>query len=336
LIQQAVVQGARKKKACEVLGLSLRAVQRWEKNGVEDKRTHNKKSPSNKLSEFENARVLKVANSEEFKDLPPSQIVPILADRGEYIASESTFYRRLREAGQNAHRSRCNPRKNKTPKPLTAAGPNQVWSWDITYLPAPRRGQHWYLYMFIDIYSRKIVGWSVHETENSEYASKLVQSACFSEGIEKDQLVLHSDNGSPMKGSIMLAKLQDLGVMASFSRPAVSNDNPFSESLFRTCKYRPNYPEKPFDSLDVAREWVNKFVTWYNTIHLHSALRFITPEDRHLERDEKILAARHDVYVAAHQKRPERWAGATRNWSVVGEVKLNPKEHKEAPIRNVS
>lgn len=221
-------------------------------------------------------------------------------------------------------------------KAVDCCGPNQVWSWDITYLPAPIRGQHWYLYMFIDIYSRKIVGWSVHETENSEYASKLVQSACFSEGIEKDQLVLHSDNGSPMKGSIMLAKLQDLGVMASFSRPAVSNDNPFSESLFRTCKYRPNYPEKPFDSLDVAREWVNKFVTWYNTIHLHSALRFITPEDRHLERDEKILAARHDVYVAAHQKRPERWAGATRNWSVVGEVKLNPKEHKEAPIRNVS
>jgi transposase InsO family protein len=304
-------------------------VQRWEKNGVDDRRKDNNKKPANKLSEIERARVLKIVNSEEFKDLPPSQIVPILADRGQYIASESTFYRILKEAGQNAHRSQSRPCKNKAPETLTATGPNQVWSWDITYLPAPIRGQHWYLYMYMDIYSRKIVGWSVHETEDSEHASAVLQTACLAEQIVKEQLTLHSDNGSPMKGSIMLAKMQDLGVMSSFSRPSVSNDNPFSESLFRTCKYRPDYPEKPFETVEKAREWVAKFVLWYNTVHLHSGLRFVTPQDRHLGRDRAILAARHEVYQIARQKRPERWAGSSRNWTMAGAVKLNPKDHKE-------
>jgi transposase InsO family protein len=336
LIREAVMQGARKHKACEILGLSLRAVQRWEKNGLDDKRKHNRRRPSNKLSEVEQQQILKIANSDEFKDFAPSQIVPRLADKGVYIASESTFYRILRQAGQNAHRSTSKPRKNKSPKSLTATGPNQIWSWDITYLPAPIRGTYWYLYMIIDIYSRKIVGWDVHNTEDSQHAAQLIQSACRAENIVKDQLVLHSDNGSPMKGSIMLAKLQDLGVMASFSRPAVSNDNPFSESLFRTCKYRPNYPEKPFESLQAAREWVEQFVIWYNTLHLHSKLKFVTPRDRHQERDKEILAARHQVYQAARKKRPERWARKTRNWSALGKVELNPKHHKKSEKRNMA
>jgi transposase InsO family protein len=185
----------------------------------------------------------------------------------------------------------------------------------------------------MDLYSRKIVGWNVHETENSEYASEVLQNACIAEQVAQNQLTLHSDNGSPMKGSIMLAKMQELGVMSSFSRPSVSNDNPFSESLFRTCKYRPNYPEKPFETLDKAREWVADFVLWYNTKHLHSGLRFVTPQDRHQKRDKAILDARHEVYLKARQKRPERWPGATRNWSPAGTVKLNPKDHKEAPER---
>lgn len=333
LIHAAVEQGARKLKACEILGITLRTVQRWEKNGVEDKRKNNNKTPANKLSEFERHRILHTANSEEFRDLPPSQIVPILADRGEYVASESTFYRIFKEAGQNAHRSKSNPRKNKAPETLTATRPNQVWSWDITYLPAPIRGQHWYLYMHMDIYSRKIVGWSVHETENSEYASAVLQAACMAEQVAPNQLTLHSDNGSPMKGAIMLSKMQELGVMSSFSRPSVSNDNPFSESLFRTCKYRPDYPEKPFETVDKAREWVADFVLWYNTKHLHSGLRFVTPQDRHQERDKTILTARHEVYQEAYRQRPERWAKGTRNWSMVGAVKLNPKDHKEGPER---
>jgi transposase InsO family protein len=190
--------------------------------------------------------------------------------------------------------------------------------------------------MYLDIYSRKIVGWDVHETENSDHASDLVRTACLAEQVPQNQLVIHSDNGSPMKGSIMLATLQDLGVMPSFSRPSVSNDNPFSESLFRTCKYRPNYPEKPFETLEAAREWVGQFVDWYNTVHLHSGLRFVTPEDRHQGRDKQILGARHDLYLAARKNRPERWPGKTRNWSVVGEVKLNPKDHKQSPEKIVA
>jgi transposase InsO family protein len=173
----------------------------------------------------------------------------------------------------------------------------------------------------------------VHETENSEHVSAVLQAACTAEQIAQNQLTLHSDNGSPMKGAIMLAKMQELGVMSSFSRTSVSNDNPFSESLFRTCKYRPDYSETPFETVEKAREWVEKFVRWYNTVHLHSGLRFVTPQDRHQGRDEAILAARHGVYQATRRKRPERRAGATRNWAAAGAVKLNPKDHKEAPKR---
>jgi transposase InsO family protein len=272
--------------------------------------------------------MLAVLNSHEFRDLSPKQVIPSLADRGEYLGSESTAYRLLRAAGLLQHRESSRVRSVSKPKELVADGPDQVWCWDITYLPADPRGKYYYLYLFEDVYSRCIVGWEVHEEENMELSSELVTTICRQRNVDPNGLTLHSDNGGPMRGITMLKTLQELGIQASFSRPRVSDDNPFAESLFRTMKYRPHYPRRPFKSLDAARAWVEQFVNWYNTQHLHSGLNYVTPEDRHYGRDVDILAARHRVYQQARQKNPERWSGETRNWSPAGDVILNPENGK--------
>jgi len=199
-VDEANAAGARRHKACELLGIAPRSLQRWRQPG-------------------------------------------------EYIASESTFYRVLRDAKQLKHRQASRPATARhKPKALQATAPNQLYSWDITYLPTTIKGVFFYLYLFMDLYSRKIVGWQIYEQESSEWAAEILHDIAQREGIDRDQVALHSDNGGPMKGATMLATLQALGIMPSFSRPAVSNDNPYSESLFKTLKYRPEYPGKPFSS----------------------------------------------------------------------------------------
>lgn len=195
--------------------------------------------PQNRFSDPERQRILSVLNSQEYGHLPPSQIVPRLADKGQYIGSESTMYRLLRQAGKLAHRGRQRlSQPLRKPRALSARAPNEIYSWDITYLPAAVKGQFHYLYLCLDLFSRKTVGWRVYDTEESERASDLMRDICLREDINPGQVVLHSDNGGPMKGATMLATLRELGVAPSFSRPAVSDDNPYSESLFRTLKYR--------------------------------------------------------------------------------------------------
>ena len=201
----------------------------------------------NKLTPQEGEAVLAVINSEEFKDLPPSQIVPRLADEGRYLASESTMQRLLRSRHQNTHRrSEREPSKRHKPFALKATVVNQVYTWDITYLPTQIKGQYFYLYVFVDIFSRFIVGAQVFESESADLAAEMIKDICERHGIEKNQVHLHSDNGSPMKGQTMQATMHELGVLASRSRPSVSNDNPYSESLFGTLKYRSLMPVKPF------------------------------------------------------------------------------------------
>ena len=276
--------------------------------------------------------ILRIVNSAPFRDLTPNQIVPRLADEGVYLASESTIYRILREEKQLEHRGR-----QKVPvrhgsaasRSHVATGSNQVWSWDITYLTTPVRGVFFYLYLIMDIWSRKIVGFEVYDVEAAELSASLFTATCHAERVDPCSLVaplvLHSDNGGPMKGATMVVTLERLGVLASFSRPGVSNDNPFSESLFRTLKYRPEYPSKPFANIEAARAWVSAFVRWYNTQHLHSSIRFVTPEDRHTGRDVEILVARQAVYNAARTERPGRWSGAARDWDPIRDVRLNPE-----------
>lgn len=334
LIEETVLAGARVEKAAELLGVTPRTFTRWRADEGGDGRAAAGISPAHKLSDAERELVLEIAHRPEFRDMSPRQIVPLLADRNEYVASESTFYRVLREAGELAHRGHARPNKSRKPDEHVATAPNQVWSWDITYLRSPVRGVFFYLYLVVDIFSRKVVGWRVHLEESADLAAALVAAAVAAEGVDPDELVLHADNGGPMKGSTMLAMLQRLGVIASFSRPSVSDDNAFIEALFRTLKYRPGYPRTPFATVEEARAWVKGFVTWYNDVHLHSGIRYVTPTNRHAGRDKAILAHRHSVYRAAKRRKPRRWTGPTRNWSHIGSVYLNParQEVRTLPI----
>jgi len=334
LISEACKSGARKSKAAGLLGLTIRTLQRWAKNGITDKRKGSRAVPANKLSTEEQDEIVSVLKSPEYAGLSPNQIVPKLADQGIYIGSESTMYQLLRALKMDKHRQASKPSLRHCPETLTAIGPNQIWSWDITYLPSVVKGQFFYLYMVMDLYSRKAVAWQVYDSECGELASDLITDACISEKIAKDQVILHSDNGAPMKSVTMLAKLQDLGVMPSFSRPSVSNDNPFSESLFRTLKYRPDYPEKPFGSIFEARNWAQRFVSWYNTVHLHSSIKFVTPDDVHQGKHTEILENRRKVYAEANSKNPERWSGNIRNWEPIAEISL--KKYKRLKLKEVT
>ena len=288
------------------------AGRRWCRDGAPeaDQRPLAKRpQPANKLTEAECKAVLEVVNQPEFQSLPPSQIVPILADRGTYIASESTIYRILHKAGEQNHRGRSKAPSSKPKSTHCATKPNQVWSWDITYLPGPARGLFFFLYLILDIFSREIVGWEVWTEESAEHASQLIRRAVMAQNITRQEvpLVLHSDNGSPMKGASMLETLYQLGITPSRSRPRVSNDNPYSESVFRTCKYCPSYPSGGFATLDESRTWVKEFVHWYNNHHRHSGIKFLTPHQRHSGQGEDIFEKRHQLYEAAKASHPERW-----------------------------
>lgn len=329
LIDEAVSSGARRPRACEELGINDRTYRRWNSgNGVrEDARpTARRESPAQKLTIEERQDILDTCNQPEYADLSPGQIVPRLADEGTYMGSESTFYRVLHEAEQQHHRGRSKaPQSRRKPTSYCATAPNQVWTWDVSYLPSPVRGQFYYLYLILDIFSRKITGWEVHECERGDYAATLVHKAVLKELCMQQPLVLHSDNGSIQKGSTLRAKLEFLGVTSSFSRPRVSNDNPYSESLFRTCKYCPKYPVDGFVSLEAARDWMSTFVNWYNTEHRHSGIKHVTPSQRHENHDEVLLGKRDALYQEAKRKNPLRWSGKTRNWKRVEEVWLNPE-----------
>lgn len=329
MVNEAVDAGAPEAKATALLGLSARSVQRWRAQGVGDDQRYGPKSrPHNQLSERERKAVLETVNAPAYCDLSPHQIVPQLADEGRYLASEATIYRILRTAGQLAHRGRAKAPRRAEPEEHVATGPNQIWSWDISYLKTTVRGRFYFLYFILDIFSRRIMGWAVHDEESSEHAAALFRATCDDAQFDPKGLVYRADNGGPMRGSTLLATLDQLGVVASFSRPGVSADNAFSEALFRTAKYRPSYPA-PFDSLEQARTWVAAFVAWYNGEHRHSALRFVTPDERHDGRDAAILARRQHVYAQARRRRPERWAGPTRNWTPVGAVRLGPRKADE-------
>lgn len=333
LVADAVCDGSRQSKACEVVGVDERTLQRWQHPGTVDDNRHGPvRAPQNKLTQLEREKILSIAASPEFCNKSPHQIVPILADLGEFVASESSFYRVLKADNSLSHRGRARQSQMARPRSYEVTAPLQLFSWDITYLLSSIRGQYFYLYLFLDVFSRKAIGYEVHESESMEHSSRLIEKICKIENVEENQLVVHADNGGPMKGATMLATMQRLGVVPSFSRPSVSNDNPYSESLFKTLKYCPIYPTKPFVNLAAARAWVATFIHWYNFEHLHSSISFTTPASRHAGRDVAILKKREVVYEAARQKHPNRWSGETRNWVKIETVKLNCLRKKEMPV----
>ena len=325
ILDEAVAAGARLAPACAMVQLSLRTVQRWRQT-PEDGRPHAcRPVPPHQLSEEERRHLLAVANQPAHAQMTPHQIVPKLADEGIFLASESTFYRVLKAARQTTHRGRSKAPQRRAPTTHRATGPNQVWCWDITWMPSTVKGRYFYWYMVKDIHSRLLVANEVHEGESADHASTLIRKACLRERTAGRPLVLHSDNGSAMKGAVMLATLHELGVASSFSRPRVSNDNAYAEALFRTAKYCPLWPERPFDTLDEARLWVNLFVAWCNHEHRHSALNYVTPSERHSGKAEHLLAARAELYTKARQRHPARWARQTRDWNLANDVYLNPE-----------
>ena len=333
--------GARLRLACEVAGIDERTLQRWKAheglvNG-DGRPGAVRPVPSHALSLQERAQLLRVANEPRFAAVPPARIVPMLADEGIYLASESTFARVLKAHGQSAHRGRSKaPRKVRPPTTHIAAAPREVWCWDMTYLPAVVLGRWYYLYLILDLYSRKIVGWEVHDSDDSVHASHLVRRTALAEGIATmlHKPVLHGDNGATLKATTVLAMLNWLGVKPSYSRPRVSDDNAFAESLFRTAKYRPEFPANGFADLQAARTWAVAFVQWYNYDHRHSGIRYVSPAQRHVGQDRQILADRHDLYLQARALNPARWSGKTRNWSPMGAVTLNPE--RDSVIRAYS
>jgi len=286
-IEQAQSEGSRLKSACRVAGIDVRTLQRWKAGGL----THGDRRssavhprPAHALTDQERDQVLQIANEPRFAELPPARIVPMLADEGIYIASESSFSRILRAHGQVRHRGRSRtPERRKPPSTHVATAPRQLWCWDLTYLASHTLGRWFYLYLILDVYSRKIVGFEVQETDSSDHAVSLLRRTALAEGLyslpRRKRPVLHSDNGATVKATTILAMMTWLGLKASHSRPRVSNDNAFVESLFRTAKYRPKYPTSGFATVEDARTWAREFVIWYNHDHRHSGIRYVSPAD---------------------------------------------------------
>ena len=326
-LHEAESAGARLHAACQVIGVSARTIQRWRAHpDRDDRRCGPQHRAGNALTIREEAQVLAVMTSATYGHLSPKQLVPRLADEGRYLASESTMYRLKRRVGSAAHRPPVlRTQITRATTVHRAVRPNQVWSWDITYLPTVIRGRFLRLYPVMDVWSRRIVGWEVHDDESAERAATLIARICAEAGVDPNGLVLHSDNGKPMRGNTMIATLQWLGIVPSFSRPHVCNDNPYSEALFRTLKHTPAYPRLPFASGDAARQWVTRFVSWYNGEHRHSAIRYVTPDQRHAGEDVAILTRRRRLYERARRRRRGRWSGQIRNWASVAAVVLNPE-----------
>jgi transposase InsO family protein len=316
-------------RCAKVVGISLRTLERWtQEDGGVDQRQGPRTVPGNKLSEREERELLDVLTAPEYRDLSPRQVIPALAEQGQYIASEATAYRVLHKHGLQKHRENKRPATSRKPAELVATAPNQVLCWDITYLKSPTLGAFYYLYLVTDIFSRRIVAARVYEAENDEHAAELFIEVQAREGLKPGHVTLHSDNGGPMKGATLKATLERLGILTSFSRPRVSDDNPYAESLFGTMKSRVGYPKKPFASIADAQAWVDAFVRWYNEEHRHSGLNWVTPMARHTGKEHALLRRRAETYRKARQRHPERWSRGTRDCTPAPAVTLNPARKK--------
>lgn len=328
-------KGATQEKACREAGVSARTYRRWRDQGDEgaDKRPSAvRPKPANALTEAERAEIVRVANLPENASKTPAEIVVDLADNETYLACESSFYRVLDANHQNVRRGRARAPKTET-APLThvAAAPQQVWVWDITWLPSKVAGIFFKLYIIMDLFSRKIIASEVWEEENAAHSKELVRRGALAENIAANslKLILHGDNGSPLKAGTVLALMYALGITPSHSRPRVSNDNAHAEAFFRTAKYHPTMVPNGFASLQNARQWAASFVQWYNHDHKHKALNFVTPHQKHTGEDVHLLAKRHQLYQHHRNKNPGRWIkGQTRDWTPVQSTALNPPDNR--------
>ena len=291
--------------ACRALGVPRAALYRRRRRNTSCSVRPRKPSPR-KLSDAERDKVLETLHSTRFVDKSPGETHATLLDEGTYLCSERTMYRILVESKEVRERRDQLRHPNYAKPELLATTPNQVWSWDITKLKGPVKWSYFHLYVILDIFSRYVVGWMVAERESALLAERLISETCEKQSIPEGQLTLHADRGSSMKSKRVAHLLADLGVTKTHSRPHVSDDNPYSESQFKTLKYCPSFPGS-FGSVQDARAFCGPFFDWYNTEHRHSGISMLTPESVHYGRAEEILAARHVVLTAARQEHPERF-----------------------------
>jgi putative transposase len=291
-------------RACEVLAVPRASFYRWQAPDPDE--AGPRPSPPRSLSAVERQVVLSTLNSSEFCDKAPAEVYASLLDRGTYLCSIRTMYRVLEKAGEVRER-RDQLRHPTYRKPeLLATGPNQVWSWDITKLLGPVKWTYFYLYVIIDIYSRYVVGWLLADRESTSLAKRLIAETVAKEGVDRGHLVIHSDRGSSMRSKPVAQLLADLGVTKSHSRPHVSDDNPFSESQFKTLKYHPEFPDS-FGSQEDARTFCRRFFTWYNDEHYHSGIALLTPSSVHHGRADQVVNARREILRSAYTQHPERF-----------------------------
>ena len=268
-------------------------------------------------------------HSERFVDVAPAEIVATLLDEGVYHCSERTMYRLLEEAGENRERRNQLVHPKYSKPELLATAPNQVWSWDITKLRGPVTWTYFHLYVILDIFSRYVVGWLIADRESKSLARRMIDETCEKQGIEPGQLTIHSDRGPAMKSKLVAQLLANLGITKSHSRPRVSDDNPFSESQFKTMKYRPDFPDR-FESFDDARGFCREFFDWYNRSHRHSGIAMLTPEQLHHGEGPAILAQRQKSLDEAFDAHPERFVkGPPKVPDFPSKVWLNPPTNQE-------
>jgi putative transposase len=306
--------------ACQTLGVPRSSFYRARQPKQEPKP---RPAPQRALSQEEQAQVRETLNSERFQDSSPRQVYATLLDESTYLCSWRTMYRIL-EAHQEVRERRNQLRHPVYSKPeLLATGPNQLWSWDITKLKGPVKWTYYYLYTILDVFSRYVTGWMIAERELASLAEELIRATCEKQGIQPGQLTLHADRGSSMHSKPVALLLADLGVTKTHSRPYVSNDNPYSESQFKTMKYRPGFPER-FGCLEDARAWARPFFRWYNHDHHHSALGLMTPATVHLGHAPRVVEQRQQVLQVAYAAHPERFVrGEPKPPSLPKEVWIN-------------
>jgi transposase InsO family protein len=308
----AVQSGARLFKACQTIQLCPRRLRRWRKT-EEDGRRGGYRAQGQRLSEAEKDAVVEAFRQKEIADLPLKVACATLMDKGQYLASPSTCARVLAE--RDAARAKA-PRKPNHAKPeLRATGPGQVWCWDITWLDAPLKGTYFYLYMAIDMFSRKVVAWEVYAKEDGTLAREMFAAALQAEGISPGTLLVHADNGRPMRSQKLRALFDVLQVTASYGRPHTSNDNAFAESLFATFKGRIAFPEY-FSTVQSARDFCMEFFTWYNGFHLHSNLDYVTPQDVHEGVHSEIFAKRNSLLELNRAQHPSRHGGRAKVFGI--------------------
>ena len=291
-------------QACRVLGVPRRSLYRARQPQREPAP---RPTPARALSAKEKAHVRTVLNSERFRDYPPREVYATLLDEdGVYYCHWRTMYRVMEEHDEVCERRRQRQHPPRVKPELRATGPRQIWSWDITQLKGP--GRFYYLYTIIDVFSRYVVGWMIAKEESGELARQLIAETCAKQGIEPDQLILHSDRGSAMRSKTVRELLIALAISASYSRPYTPTDNPFSEAQFKTLKYQPDYPQT-FDGIHQARRWAQAFFRWYNEEHHHTGLALMTPATVHYSEVQRVQEQRQQALDAAYAAHPERFVG---------------------------